>query len=84
MLSITITANVLQLVEVAYINTMKIILKYRKYDNPKTYFAFNLIDLKYINTFQVWSINFTFCNLLLKILNVRVLCVRAEFWNTNV
>ena len=47
---------------------MKIILKYRKYENPKTYFAFNLIDLTYINTCQVWSINFTICNVLLKIL----------------
>ena len=47
---------------------MKITLKYIKYDNPKTYFAFNLIDLTYINTCQVWSINFTICNVLLKIL----------------
>jgi len=47
---------------------MKMSLKYRKYENPKTYFAFNLIDLTFINTCQVWSINFTFCNFLFKIL----------------
>lgn len=47
---------------------MKITLKYRKYENHKTYFAFNLIDLTFINTCQVWSMNFTFCNLFLKIL----------------
>ena len=47
---------------------MKISLKYRKYENPETYFAFNFIDLTYINTCQVWSFNFTFCNFLFKIL----------------
>jgi hypothetical protein len=52
---------------------MRISLKYRKYENPKTYFAFNLIDLTYINTCQVWSINIVFCNVLLKILKEKPL-----------
>lgn len=47
---------------------MKITLKYRKYENHKTYFSFSVIDLTFINTYQVWSFNFTFCNVLLKIL----------------
>ena len=39
-----------------------------KYENPKTYSSFTFFELKYINTYQVWSINFTFCNLFFKML----------------
>jgi len=45
---------------------MKIIIKREKYENKKVYYAFNLIDICFINTFQVTSLNITICNLLIK------------------
>lgn len=39
-----------------------------KYENPKTYYSFTFFEFKYINTYQVWSINLTFCNLFFKML----------------
>ena len=37
--------------------------------SPETYYKFTLVELSFINTFQVWSINVTFCNILLQILH---------------
>ena len=48
---------------------MKVILKRQKSCNPKTYYQFTIIDLQFINTFQVWSINATFFNIFLQILH---------------
>ena len=47
---------------------MKVNLKLQKNCNPETYYQFTLIDLQFINTFQVWSINATFCNIFLQVL----------------
>jgi hypothetical protein len=51
---------------------MKFIFKHIKYENSKTYYAFNFINFSFINTYQVWSINFTFCNLFFKILKEKI------------
>lgn len=48
---------------------MKFTLKRQKSYNPKTYNQFTLIELQFINTFQVWSVNATFCNIFLQILH---------------
>jgi hypothetical protein len=48
---------------------MKVKLKLQKSCNPKTYYKFTLVELFFINTFQVWSINATFCNIFLQILH---------------
>lgn len=45
---------------------MKIILKYNKNYNPKTYYRFIFINIEFINTFQICGINITFCNLFLQ------------------
>lgn len=50
---------------------MKVTLKRQKSCNPKTYYQFTLIDLQFINTFQGWGINITFCNIFLQILYER-------------
>ena len=47
---------------------MKFEVKRQKSCNPKTYYVFTLIELQFINTFQVFSINVTFCNIFLRIL----------------
>jgi len=39
--------------------------------NTKLYCVFTLINLEIINTFQVWSINFTLCNLTIQILKIK-------------
>ena len=31
----------------------------QKYNNPKTYYKFEIINLQFINTCQVWGINLT-------------------------
>jgi len=48
---------------------MKIIFQLQKNRNPKTYSQFTLIELKFINTFQVWSVNLTIFNIFLQLLN---------------
>ncbi len=48
---------------------MKVNLKVQKSYNSKTYYQFTLIELKFINTYQVWSINTTFCNIFFQILH---------------
>jgi len=51
---------------------MKFTLKIIKYKNPQYYFSFNLIDLKYINTSQIRSVNFVFCNLFFQVLKEKI------------
>ena len=46
---------------------MKFILKRQKSCNPKTYYQFTVIDLQFVNTFQVMSFNATFCNIFLQV-----------------
>ena len=48
---------------------MKFNLKLQKSCSPETYYKFTLVELSFINTFQVWSINATFCNIFLQILH---------------
>lgn len=48
---------------------MKVKLRLQKSYNSKTYYKFTLVEFHFINTFQVWSINATFCNILLQILH---------------
>lgn len=45
---------------------MKIIAKIEKYQNRKVYYAFNLIDICFINTFQVIKLSITICNMLIQ------------------
>jgi len=47
---------------------MKYVFKVKMNEYPKTYSSFVFLDLTFIKTYQVWSINFTFCNLFFKIL----------------
>jgi len=53
------------------IKIMKFILKLQKNPYPETYWSFNLIELKFINTCQVWSINFTLFNIFFQILKIK-------------
>lgn len=48
---------------------MKFTIKREKNENPNTYSQFTLINLQFINTFQVWSINITILNLFIQILH---------------
>jgi len=50
---------------------IKIILKLQKKPYPETYWSFNLIELKFINTCQVWSINFTLFNVFFQFLKIK-------------
>jgi len=50
---------------------MKITIKCEKYENKKVYYAFNLIDICFINTFQVVSLTITICNLLIQFLHIK-------------
>lgn len=50
---------------------MKITIKREKYENKKVYYAFNLIDICFINTFQVVSLTITICNLLIQFLHIK-------------
>lgn len=59
-------------------NKMNIILKYNKNINNKTYFSFNLIDVTFINTNQVWRINLCICNILLSIIKEKIKEVKCE------
>lgn len=52
---------------------MKIIIRLQKYPYSKTYWSFNLIELKFINTCQVWSINFIMFNLFIQIYKTKKL-----------
>jgi hypothetical protein len=38
-----------------------------KYAYPKTYYSFEVFELQFINTSQVWSINFTIFNIFMKL-----------------
>lgn len=40
-----------------------------KYENPETYYSFTIIDVNYINTYQVKSIVVVLCNRMIKYLN---------------
>jgi len=46
----------------------KIKLELKKIFNKETYYQFTLIEVKYINTYQVISINITFFNVFFQIL----------------
>ena len=50
---------------------IKFILKLQKNPYPETYWSFNLIELKFINTCQVWSINFTLFNVFFQFLKIK-------------
>ena len=47
---------------------MKLTIKRITFDT-KVYYSFTLIDIQFINTFQVVSINFTICNLFFQLLH---------------
>ena len=42
---------------------LRIEFKVNRNDSPKVYYAFSLIDIVFINTYQTWGINITICNL---------------------
>ena len=51
---------------------MKFIIKNTSSSNPKTIFHFTIIELRFINTYQVWSINLVVLNILFKVLKEKV------------
>jgi hypothetical protein len=50
---------------------MKIILYIKKNTSPKTYWSFDLIELNFINTCQVWSITLTLFNVFFQIFQTK-------------
>lgn len=44
-------------------------MKFISNGNPKTYFILTLIDIAYINTYQVTSLNITILNMLVQFLH---------------
>lgn len=50
---------------------MRVTIEIIKNTSYKTYFQFTLIEMQYINTFQVWSINIVLCNVLFRVLHVK-------------
>jgi len=48
---------------------MKLKMKFISNGNPKTYFILTLIDIAYINTYQVTSLNITILNVLVQFLH---------------
>ena len=50
----------------------KIKLELNKSFNKENYYQFTLIDVKYINTYQVISINITFFNVFFQILKEKL------------
>jgi len=51
---------------------MKFIIKNTSSSFPKTIFHFTIIELRFINTYQVWAINLVILNILFKILKEKV------------
>lgn len=47
---------------------MKFTIKNTSSSSPKTIFHFTIIELRFINTYQVWAINLVVLNILFKIL----------------
>jgi len=72
---------------------MRYTLSLLKSYDPKTHYKFTLIDLSYINTCQVWSINIVFLNLFFKVLKVKKrnykfvvlenIETKSRFWTMN-
>ena len=50
---------------------MKIIFYKKRNTYPKIYWSFDLIELNFINTCKVWSINFTLFNVFFQILKIK-------------
>lgn len=48
---------------------MKLIIKRNKYESKKNYYCFNLIEICYINTFQVVSLNITLLNIFIQLIH---------------
>ena len=51
---------------------MKFIIKNTSSSNPKTIFHFTIIELRFINTYQVWAINLIVFNILFKVLKEKI------------
>lgn len=47
---------------------IKFSCKRQKNNNPKIYYKFEIINLEFINTCQVWSVNLTIFNIWLQLL----------------
>lgn len=47
---------------------MEFIIKNTSSSCPKTYYHLTFFSLKWINTYQVWSINLVVLNILIKVL----------------
>lgn len=43
----------------------------QKYNNPKTYYKFEIINLQFINTCQVWGINLTIFNIWVQLFYIK-------------
>jgi len=54
----------------------KIIIKIQQNPTPDTYYSFSVIELKYINTFQGWSINIHLFNIFIQLSKDR--CKRTK------
>lgn len=50
---------------------IKFSCKKQKNNNPKTYYKFEIVNLEFINTSQVWSVNLTIFNIWLQLLYIK-------------
>jgi hypothetical protein len=48
---------------------MRITAKRIKNENSKIYHSFTFLELVFVNTFQVWSVNLVFCNLFVQLIH---------------